>query len=289
MANRKYIKKLFILFTILFTFTLGTLNYFQIDAKAATVQNAIKGTLLFEIESTDNMQGVAYANGYYYVSFDVGNGYGVIRKYTEDGKLVQQSPPLLIGHSSEIEYREKNGNFYVSNGGGTNPTKINEVNFNTDNPYIVKTLDLSELGNSALVAVDNYSDTLVVHTAANDKANPIISIIDFNGNILNKFSIKNQGVPQGIAVKNSIIYYYTNNSIVLINFNGQVIGTVKIQQSGESEGITVAQDGENTTLIYGYNKTNRLFKIDIKDIHREIFRQKWKNDFKQVKMKKRNG
>jgi len=264
MMNRKYINKLFIFVTAIFVF-----SYFPIEGMAATLFNVIKGNLLFEIDSKDNMQGIAYANGFYYVSFDIGKGYGVIRKYTKTGVLVQQSPPLLIGHSSEIDYREKNGNFYVSNGGGTNPTKITEVNFNDENPYVVKTIDLTNLGNSALVAVDNYSDNLVVHTAANDKANPTINIVDFNGKLINKFSIKNQGVPQGLAVNNSIIYYYTNNKITLINYSGQVIGSVKIQQAGESEGIAIEQEGSDVEVVYGYNnKTNRLLKVDINEIHK---------------------
>jgi hypothetical protein len=260
--NRKYIKKLFIFLTAIFVF-----SCFPIEGMAAKLFNVIKGNLLFEIESKDNMQGVAYANGFYYVSFDIGKGYGVIRKYTKTGLLVQQSPPLLIGHSSEIDYREKNGNFYVSNGGGMNPTKITEVNFNTENPYVVQTIDLSNLGNSALVAVDNSSDTLVVHTAANDRSNPTINIVDFNGKLLNKFSIKYQGVPQGIAVYNSIIYYYTNNKITLLNFNGQVIGTVRIRQPGESEGIAIEQEGSDVEVVYGYNKSNRLLKVDINEIY----------------------
>jgi len=263
MRNRKYTNKLFIFFTAIFVFI-----YFPIEGMAATLLNAIKGNVLFEIETKDNMQGVAYANGYYYISFDVGKGYGVIRKYTKNGTLVQQSQPLLIGHSSEIDYREKNGDLYVSNGGGMNPTKITEVNFNVENPYVVQTMDLSNLGNSALVAIDNYSDNLVVHTAANDKANPTISIVDFNGKVVNKFSIKNQGVPQGIAVNNSIIYYYTNNKITMINYSGQVIGSVRIQQPGESEGIAIEQDGPDVSVVYGYNKSNRLLKIDINEIHK---------------------
>lgn len=46
---------------------------------------------LFNIATNDNMQGLTYNNKHYYVSFDMENGYGKIRKYSMSGKLEKES------------------------------------------------------------------------------------------------------------------------------------------------------------------------------------------------------
>lgn len=230
--------------------------------------SVMKGEKLFDIKTEDNLQGVAYWDGYYYVGYDVGKGFGKIRKYNPHGELIQETDSLAIGHTAELDFRNKNDRLYVANGGGKNPARIFEINMTSKTPYISKTLELNSLGKAGLLAIDNENDTLVVHTADNDQAAPKISIIDFNGNILKHFSIPYQGIPQGLEVHNGIIYFQTNNLLSMINFSGQIIGQTVVNESGENEGIAIFSTAKETYYLYGYRFNNRIYKTELYNIHK---------------------
>lgn len=230
--------------------------------------NVLKGERLFDIKTKDNLQGVAYWDGYYYVGYDVGNGLGKIRKYNSHGELIQETDSLAIGYTAELDFRNKNDRLYVANGGGKNPTRIFEINMTTKPPYISKTLELDSLGKAGLLAIDNENDTLVVHTANNDQSAPKISIIDFSGNVLKHFSIPYQGIPQGLEVHNGIIYFQTNSLISMINFSGQIIGQTAVKESGENEGIAIFNNAKETYYLYSYRFNNRLYKTELNNLHK---------------------
>ncbi len=238
------------------------------ENKASTRLNVLVGEKLFDIPTEDNLQGVAYWDNHFYIGYDVGKGYGVIRKYNSEGKLVKETEPLSIGHAAELDFRESNKRLYVSNGGGKNPTFIYEIDILSSKPSIKRKIDFYSLGKAGLVAIDNNSDTLVIHTAESDTTLPKLSIADFNGNIIKQFPIKYQGIPQGLEVFNGIIYFQTNNLLTMLNFNGQIIGQTAIKEEGENEGITILKEGDKDYYIYAYRHGNRMYKADIYTIHK---------------------
>lgn len=234
----------------------------------STSSSLLVGRKLFDIQTEDNLQGVTYWDGLYYVGFDVGKGLGKIRVYNVKGKLIKETDPLAIGHTAELDFRNKNGRLYIANGGGKNPTKVLEIDMTVKNPSITKTLDLSQLGHAGLLAVDNENDTLVIHTADNDHVAPKISFVDFNGQLLKQFTIPYQGIPQGIEVHNEMIYFQTNSLISIINKNnGQVIDQIAVNEPGENEGIAIYSEGKKTYYIYSYRFNNRLYKAELHCVH----------------------
>ncbi|MEG2289619.1 MAG: hypothetical protein RSC24_06590 [Clostridium sp.] len=217
--------------------------------------------LMFYVPDNKNQQGLAYAMEHFYVGFDVGSGNGEIIKYTKSGKKIATTGSLVLGHCAELDFRESNGNFYVCNGGGSNPTKVYEVDF--DNKRVVKTMDLSQLGNSALICINNDIDEMILSTTltGGDNGQITFSFVSFNGTIGKQFKIPTQGIPQGLEYYNGIIYYYTNNKITCIDMNGSILGSFKINKKGESEGLAVAFDNGFPYLVVGYNGSNRIYAI----------------------------
>lgn len=151
---------------------------------------------------------------------------------------------------------------YVANGGGSNPTHIYEVDF--DKKKVTKDINLEKYGSSALLAINNDKDELILHTSPDgDHGKIIFSIIDFNNNSLKQqFEIHNQGVPQGLEYYDGILYYYTNNNITCIDLDTKnIIKNFEIKETGESEGITLAYDNNIPYLAIGYNKNNRIYAL----------------------------
>jgi hypothetical protein len=225
-----------------------------------TVWKATDSTA-FLVNSTANMQGLAYHDDFYYIGFDVGNNQGMINKYTQKGVLVKSSGPLPIGHSAELSFRPKDNHIYAANGGGNNPVIVYEVNMDVTKPYIVKQIDLSKLGKAALLGIDNDSDMLVIHSASSNIGNPTFSLTDFNGKIIKQFSVSNQGVPQGMEIYNKKIYFYTNNKITVIDYTGKITNIIKLPYTGESEGLAISGTKEKPVLSVGYNKPNRIYEL----------------------------
>jgi DNA-binding beta-propeller fold protein YncE len=217
-------------------------------------------TPCFQIKNTENMQGLAYAKGYFYVGFDLGNGEGRIQEYSPSGRLVKDSGPLPISHAASITWNRQNGLLYVTNGGGNNPTKIYLVDFRPKRPRVVATIDLSRLGNSGLAAIDNARHMMWVHTAKDDHSDITFSYCSLTGKVVRQFKLKNQGVPQGLDVYNHELYYYTDNRITVLNESGKILRTIPLHESGESEGLAVVTT-KAPYLVIGYNHPNRFYAV----------------------------
>lgn len=215
---------------------------------------------LFNIPDKLNMQGITYNNNNIYVGYDIGNGLGRIIKYNLNGKSIASTSNLPLGHCAELAYREINNKIYVANGGGANLTTIYELDF--ENNKITNAFNFEYLGTSALIGIDNTSDILVLHTIENGGDHGVITftLINLNDNsVIKSFNVPNQGIPQGLDIKDNIIYLYTNNKITIINYNGEVIKSCAINEKGESEGLTLANLNNITHTIFGYNSPNRLY------------------------------
>lgn len=228
-------------------------------ARPAAAARAYTFELVFNVPDTGNIQGLAYRRGRFYVGFDVGNGQGVIREYDRSGRKLKESAPLDVGHAAEVSVRDADGRLYVATGGGTNPTKVNVVDFARPEPKIVRTIDLGSLGNSGLVAVDNRRDGLLVHAGPNDQGPFVFAFTDLRGRVRSKFTLPYVGVPQGLEMAGDKVLYYTDNTITVLSRRGTVLRSIAIPLTGESEGLAVAPAGHGTRVFVGYNKPNRIY------------------------------
>ncbi|GAA4499417.1 hypothetical protein GCM10023191_046310 [Actinoallomurus oryzae] len=216
---------------------------------------------LFELPDTDNMQGLAYRRGRYYVGFDVGDGHGVIRVYDGSGNKLKETTQLAVGHAAELSFRDRDGHLYVATGGGTNPTKVHVVDIAAANPQVIRTIDFASLGNSGLVAVDNRRDGLLVHAGPDDDGPFVFAFAGFDGTVRSKFTLESQGVPQGLEMARDKILYYTNNTITVLSRKGAILEVINVPEAGESEGLAVAEAGTRTRVFVGYNKPNRVYAM----------------------------
>lgn len=203
---------------------------------------------LFNVSPNLSIQSIAYLNNDFFVGVDTPENDSIIYKYDALGHELGHTGTLPILHAASLSANPLNGHLYVTNGGATNPTKIYEVDFDTQ--QILSTIDLSKLGNSGLSAIDQITGNLWVETAPNDHGSQTFSYCDTNGNVLKQFSIPNQGVPQGIEYRNGFIYLYTNNKITVINTDGKVLRNLNVNEPGESEGMVILPSGE---FVVGFN------------------------------------
>ena len=216
--------------------------------------------LLFDLPDTGVMQGLTFHDGYFYCSFDLKKGRGKIVKYNLTGNKISETKPMVMGHSAEIAYRASTGKIYVANGGGANPTHVYVIDYNSST--IKADLNYASLGTSALLAIDNIHDYLILHTVANggDNGRPMFTIINLvDMSTVTTFNIPNQGVPQGLDVDGTYIYLYTDNKVTIFNYDGKIITSYSINKAGESEGLTEATDHGTSYLSMGYNHPNRIY------------------------------
>ena len=216
----------------------------------------ISSTLLTTIEDKDNLQSVCYKDNYLYLGFDLAtDDNGRIDKYDFGGNKISSSGTIKIGHTSSISHRKSNDRFYVCNGGGDTPTKVFTVNPSTF--AIEKTLDLSNLGNSGLIAIDNERDRLLVHTSVNDNGILKFNFIDFEGNVLSYFNIDNLGTPQGLTIYDNVIYYLTSRNLYCLNFNGEILYSCTIYlDESETQGLTIGKINGSDCLMFCKNIYN---------------------------------
>lgn len=215
----------------------------------------------FTVPDTGNLQGLAYRRGRFIAGFDVGDGNGVLREYSATGEKIKESAPLAVGHAAEVAVEDATGLLYVATGGGTNPTKVNVVDWTPDAPRVVRTIDVGYLGNSGLVAVDNLRDGLLIHAGPNDQGPFVFAFTDMDGTERSRFGLPYQGVPQGLEMARDKILYYTNNTITVLSRTGEILEVITIPESGESEGLAVAPAGTGTRVFFGYNKPNRVYAM----------------------------
>lgn len=219
--------------------------------------------LLFQISGVGDMQGVAYEGGNYYIGFDLHDGINArIDRYNSAGKLLD-SAKLPVGHCSEIAVSYSSHHLFISNGSARKTAHIYEVDYgNGANAQILKDMDFSGLGSSALVAVDNQKGDLIVHTARNDFSQHEITVFNLaTMQKISSFSIPYQGIPQGLEACNDRIYLLTNNKITTISDNGALLSTNSVSEKGESEGMTLVTENNRTFFAAGRSRPNRLYEI----------------------------
>lgn len=217
--------------------------------------------LVFNVPDADNLQGLAYRRGRFLAGFDVGDGNGVIREYDRSGTKIKESDPLPIGHAAVVSVEDATGLLYVATGGGTNPTKINVVDWRPSSPRVIRTIDAGYLGNSGLVAVDDRRRGLLIHAGPNDQGPFVFAFTDLNGKERSRFNLPYQGVPQGLEMARDKVLYYTNDTITVLSREGAILQTISIPLTGESEGLAVAPAGRGTQVYFGYNKPNRVYAM----------------------------
>ena len=226
--------------------------------------------LLFYIKDKHKLQGITFFNKNIYCGFDVGGGNGKIVKYNMSGKIISETSPMRVGHCADIGYRSRTNKMYITNGGGHNLTHVYVVDYNKS--LIINDLNYGSLGTSALLAIDNVHDYLILHTVLKrgDVGNPRFTIISLkNMKILNSFNVDRQGIPQGLEADGKHIYLYTNNKITVYNYDGSKVAQYHVNKRGESEGITIASEYGKSYLAIGYNSPNRIYSLFIKETQSE--------------------
>ena len=223
----------------------------------------------FHVDNSMNNQGLTYWNGYYYVGYDIGGGNGLIQRYTLGGILDTSYGNVSVptNHTAELGYRVSNGRVYAASGGGLEPTYVYELA--ADGKSVTYTYDFTAYGNSALLAIDNDRDILILFSTqtGGDTGNPTFRFIDWNSgnNVFHQFTIPYQGIPQGLDVYDGIIYYYTNNKVTLIDYNGNILDFWTTLVAGESEGFTVVHEYGSPYFAVGYNTNRRIYSIRTPD------------------------
>ncbi|HEJ9693903.1 hypothetical protein [Proteus mirabilis] len=225
--------------------------------------NVISITTAFHVNQNYNNQGLAFWNGYYYVGYDLGNGKGMIERYAQNGVIDTSygGVSIPINHTADLAYRVKDGFIYSASGGGTEPTYIRKIA--KDGKSVVESIDLTNYGNSALCAIDNHNDILILHStlSGGDSGLPTFTFFEFGNwdHPIKQFTLpKTLGVPQGMDVYDNSVYFYTNDKITQLSYSGEIIGVVTIQAQGESEGIAITGAYGDAFISVGYNNPRRV-------------------------------
>jgi hypothetical protein len=209
---------------------------------------------------------LSYADGFYYVSYDIGGGTGYLERYSKAGMVDASYGRTAVptAHTAGIAIRFADGRLYAASGGGTEPTYVFKIA--SDGRSVEHVYDFKKYGNSALMTFDNNRDLLVLSTTqmGGDLGPVTFRFIDLNSpdlKVVTEFTIPSLGVPQGVAFSNGLIYYYTNNKISVLDQFGNVLDDWTLQAAGESEGIAVVSDESGTYLAVGYNSPRRVYAI----------------------------
>lgn len=225
--------------------------------------NVISITTAFHVNQNYNNQGLAFWNGYYYIGYDLGNGKGMVERYAQNGVIDASygGVSIPINHTADLAYRVKDGFIYSASGGGAEPTYIRKIA--KDGKSVVESIDLTNYGNSALCAIDNHNDILILHStlSGGDSGLPTFTFFEFGnwGHPIKQFTLpKTLGVPQGMDVYDNSVYFYTNNKITQLSYSGEIIGVVTIQAQGESEGIAITGAYGDAFISVGYNNPRRV-------------------------------
>jgi len=218
----------------------------------------------FSVDKSRNNQGLAYINGFYYVGYDVGNGNGVIERYSKAGVLDISYGKVAIPtrHTAELAYREADDSLYAVSGGGNEKTFVYKIA--ADGKTVTKAINFSDFGNAGLLAIDNTNDQFILASTqtGGDAGAVTFRFIDAKNNeVQRQFTIPSEGTPQGIEIYDSIIYFYTNNKISVIDSAGNIIDRWTIVTNGESEGLTLVVDGNERYLALGYNSPARAYTL----------------------------
>jgi len=212
---------------------------------------------VFNVTDSQKLQGLAFGAKSHFLTFAMDSEKASIVQYNSSGTELKRGNNLSLGHGAEVSYRQANGNLYVANGGLLNePTYVYEVDMSKSTPIIRNTINFSSLGANGMVAVDNSNGRLLVFTGPNGGPYTI-STADFNGKVLNQFSISEHlGTPQGIEVIGNEILYYTsqtsNNLITVYSTAGTKLYSINVPITAEGEGLSI--DEATRTVYVGARK-----------------------------------
>ena len=212
----------------------------------------------FAIAGHENQQGLAYAHGRFYVSYDLdGRGTARIVAYDSAGHEVRRSGRLSLGHAAELSYREADGNLYVADGTPGRPCRVTVVDMKQSPARIVRRYDFSSLGTGGMVAIDNAKDRMVV--SAGPAGGPFtVAIVGMDGKVQHRFTSKVAGTRQGLEVLGSQIVLYTSsadlrsNSLTFLSNTGKVVRTIKVPVAREGEGLAVNAKSRQLYVGFGY-------------------------------------
>lgn len=231
--------------------------------------------MLFAVPEKITMQGLAYANNVYYISFDMGKGMGRIDAVDSRGRILTKTENLPIEHAAEIAYRKANKSIYVANGVANDHIRVYRVDMNSRHPSVAEKITPNVPGYGGLLAVDNDHDSMIISTnkipidirgnmKINKNAALSFYVCDFKGKMKKRFTIPYQGVPQGMEYYKNNIYFYTNNKVTVVNMSGKILSYLHIAEPGESEGMTLSNVSGCPVFAVGYSYKNRVyvFKAD---------------------------
>jgi hypothetical protein len=219
----------------------------------------------FAIPGTGNQQGLAYADGRFYVAFDLdGKGSARIVAYDAAGHEVRRSGRLPLGHAAELSYRRADGNFYVADGTPGRPCRVTVVDMRHSPPRIVRRYDFSALGAGGMVAIDNAHDRMVV--SAGPAGGPFtIASVGMDGRIQRRFTSRVPGVRQGLEVVGDQIVLYTSapdlrsNTLTVMSSTGLVARTIRVPVAREGEGLAV--NAQTRQLYVGFSRPNAVHRM----------------------------
>ena len=210
-----------------------------------------------------NEQGLAFADGMNYVGYDVGSGNGQIIEYDRTGVEVRRTGPIPIGHTAEISFRQADGNLYVSNG-STVKTLVHVVNMRLSPPAVIRTYDFTSLGTYGKVAIDNQTDEMVLF--AGPAGGPYtLAFADMRGTLLRKYTVADQGLPQGLEAANGQVLLYTSapdllsNTITALTRQGVVTRRIPVPVASEGEGLSI--DAQTNQLFVGFHYPSRVLRM----------------------------
>jgi hypothetical protein len=244
----------------------ATATALLIAVPAASADPGVSYTFskIFDTPYGGNQQGLAYANGSHYVSFDEGSDNGRIIQYNASGTEVKRSGLLPLGHAAEIAYRQADGNFYVATGGDTNPTYVSVVDMRPATPVVKRTYDFTSLGNNGMVAIDNKNDRMVVFAGPGGGPHTI-AYANFSGTITSQFTVPYSGVPQGIEAVGDQILYLTSasdksyNTITVFGSTGTKLYAINVPIANESEGL--AADYQSNKVYLGFHGPRQVYAM----------------------------
>lgn len=240
----------------------------------ASGESTDSSTYIFSVKEAKNMQSICYVNGEMFVGFSLDDGTnGLIIKYDLSGKEIARSTNIAIEHTSSMAYDKVNNKLYVTNGGGTTGTKVyivNPTSFNIEN-----TLNFTDLGKSALIAIDKNNNKLL-HVGKSDSSKKTIYNISTTGVPQKMFEFSNLGTPQGMTVYENSIFYLTNNGLYEFDFTGNILTITHLYtDSSEPQGLTVGQMNGTDVLMYGKNRyksdadVNTIYAITNLETHKK--------------------
>lgn len=209
-------------------------------------------------------QGLVCNDGRLYVSNDINGVYSKIVVYDWLSKLaLKEIPNLPIGHGAELDYQKSTKIMFATNGGGTNPCKVYTLNIEDAQPTIQKTYNLSQLGNSSIIALDDENNIFYILStlSGGDYGNTTITPVDIRTGIPDlsrQFTLPFIGVPQGAKFKKGKIYFLmgVNSTIITVidPIQKKLIEKIVFPNTSEPEGLGIIDDvlSNKFKFVVGY-------------------------------------